>query len=135
MSHVFRLMALSALILLTFQGQTPILAQEDEVERLKSKVQNLQDRVENLEEKISRIEKLISSNSAPHQEANSKGWRNQQNWRDLRKGMSKREVRQILGEPGKISSGSYGENWYYPDAIGGNVDFNSHGKVEGWSEP
>lgn len=60
--------------------------------------------------------------------------KNKQNWRRLEKGMSKAEVKQILGEPGKINTASYGDTWYYPDVLGGSVDFDN-GRVEGWSEP
>ena len=51
--------------------------------------------------------------------------------------MTKDEVRRLLGEPGKISASDYlGDRWYYPDALGGNVKFDSDTeRVTDWDEP
>ena len=63
-------------------------------------------------------------------------WKNRAQWRKLRIGMTMDQVRQILGEPPKVNVRSYSIIWYYPSALGGNVDFNtSTRKVDGWSEP
>jgi hypothetical protein len=62
-------------------------------------------------------------------------WRNVALWRGLRKGMSKEQVRQILGEPGKITELSTLTLWYYGYPSGGEVTFGASGDVSSWSEP
>jgi outer membrane protein assembly factor BamE (lipoprotein component of BamABCDE complex) len=53
-------------------------------------------------------------------------------WRKLQRGMSKDDVRKLLGEPGKVSVAKYYEFWYY---AGGSVTFDSKGRLDGWNEP
>ena len=52
-------------------------------------------------------------------------------WRQLSKGLSRDQVRSLLGEPRKISGGVY-ETWFYQGVS--YVDFYD-GKVNSWSEP
>ena len=56
-------------------------------------------------------------------------------WRMMRKGMSKDDVRKLLGEPKSISAGVWGDSWYYPDVLHGKVEFDKQGRVTGWTEP
>ena len=127
-----------AFFLVVFCIQDSAFAQQNETEALQAKVEKLQQKVSQLERKVARLEKLflINKNTTPSSQnsLNSDGWRDKQNWRRLEKGMSKVEVKQILGEPGKINTSSYGDTWYYPDALGGSIDFDG-GRVVGWSEP
>jgi hypothetical protein len=113
-------------------------AQQTKVEKLEVKVRKLQKEVSQLKNRITRIEKLLSSSrtagSYSQRKTNSKRWKNKKNWRKLKKGMSKAKVKQLLGSPGKISTHSYGTIWYYPDVLGGSVNF-ENGRVDGWSEP
>jgi hypothetical protein len=53
-------------------------------------------------------------------------------WRKLRRRMSKDEVRNLLGEPDRISVSRFYESWYYG---GGSVTFDGKGRVDLWSEP
>jgi outer membrane protein assembly factor BamE (lipoprotein component of BamABCDE complex) len=53
-------------------------------------------------------------------------------WRKLQRGMSKDDVKKLLGEPGKVSVAKYYEFWYY---AGGNVTFDSKGRLDAWNEP
>ncbi len=58
-------------------------------------------------------------------------------WRRLEKGMSYSQVRQILGEPRRIDSGSI-DVWYYgvSSRYGGASSVNFYGTfVTGWNEP
>jgi hypothetical protein len=52
-------------------------------------------------------------------------------WRSLEAGMSKAQVRALLGEPEKVAWKIY-EDWYF--ANGGKVWFHE-GRLEGWTEP
>lgn len=45
------------------------------------------------------------------------------------------DVIDLLGEPGDVTVGSYGQMWYFPNALGGSVKIDKFDKVEGWSEP
>jgi outer membrane protein assembly factor BamE (lipoprotein component of BamABCDE complex) len=53
-------------------------------------------------------------------------------WRKLQRGMSKDDVKKLLGEPGKISVSKYYEFWYY---AGGSATFDSKGRLDSWNEP
>ena len=59
-------------------------------------------------------------------------------WRRLEKGMSYSQVRQILGEPKQIDSGSV-TSWYYGAlrryGAKSSVNFNYRDVVSGWTEP
>jgi hypothetical protein len=46
--------------------------------------------------------------------------------------MSKDDVKKLIGEPGKVSVAKYYEFWYYG---GGNVTFDSKGRLDSWNEP
>ena len=62
-------------------------------------------------------------------------WRDLSLWRRLERGMSKPDVRRILGEPTKIDEFGVMTTWYYGHPLGGSVTFDSHGSLESWSEP
>lgn len=57
-------------------------------------------------------------------------------WRNLRTGLSKSQVKGILGSPARIDSLGILETWHYGSGYGGgSVTFDDRGKVNGWSEP
>ena len=58
-------------------------------------------------------------------------------WRQLKEGMSKDEVRNLLGPPGDIDKEEYNEHWFYPDRGDGSgtVDFGQYDDVLSWKEP
>jgi hypothetical protein len=62
-------------------------------------------------------------------------WRNVSLWRGLSRGMSKGQVREILGEPGKVVESGIISIWYYGYPLGGEVTFDSSGNVNSWREP
>jgi len=70
--------------------------------------------------------------TAPTTQSGSPDWRDKSQWRKLQRGMSKDDVRKLLGEPGKISSAKFYEFWYY---AGGNVTFDNKGRLDYWDEP
>lgn len=67
-------------------------------------------------------------------------YRNKANWRRIKMGMTRAQVREILGDPpppGYPSPHSLAgsRKWLYPDAIGGSVHFSPSGRVDGWRAP
>lgn len=93
-------------------------------EQLTEKVELLETRIEVLEKAL--LEKRQNEKPlAPEK----------QQWRELRKGMSQKEVRQLLGEPEKIEAG-FQTYWYYSSTrLAGYVIFDNYDKVYGWEEP
>ena len=96
----------------------------------------LEKEVAELAAEVQRLERqLAARRGATPPAARGEGWRELRNWRSLRKGMSRFEVMQLLGEPGKVSDYYAFERWEYPDALGGRVNFDSGGSVVGWRPP
>lgn len=62
-------------------------------------------------------------------------WRDVSLWRGLSHGMSKDDVKRILGERGKISDLGFHVTWDYNYPFGGNVTFGQDGTLQSWSEP
>ena len=61
-------------------------------------------------------------------------WRDVQNWRRLRRGMTMDEVRALLGEPERVQAlGGVITHWYWDS--GADVSFDASDKLESWSEP
>jgi outer membrane protein assembly factor BamE (lipoprotein component of BamABCDE complex) len=59
-------------------------------------------------------------------------WEDPERWRQLRLGMSRGEVRDLLGEPGKVTRYYAFERWEYPDALGQRVNFDERGRLSVW---
>lgn len=91
-----------------------------------------------LEQRIAKLEGIIlelQKNQAKPAAASPNAWKDKANWRLLKKGMGKNEVRQILGEPPKIVANAYyGDIWLYPDLQGGNASFDKDGLLTSWKE-
>ena len=97
-------------------------ATQKDIEELKFSISVLKSRIE-----------VLEVNNAQNPHPNTVDGKNP--WKMLKKGMSKKKITELLGEPGKKTSGSYGETWFYPDVLGGQVSFNKHGSAFGWNEP
>jgi len=93
------------------------------------RIETLEQKIEELEKRISKLEKDTAA-----VKQNKSGYKTRANWLALEKGMDKKQVKTLLGEPGKILKG-YGEFWYYPDSFGGRVEFDADEKVNSWKEP
>lgn len=93
------------------------------------KLDSIDSAINNLKQRITDLEK-----SKEKRRAKKGNYKVRANWLALEKGMDKKQVLELLGEPGKKLSG-FGEYWYYPDSFGGRVEFDSDEKVNGWSEP
>ena len=59
------------------------------------------------------------------------------NWKQLKRGLTRTELRQLLGKPGSELALGRQTMWYYryPGIGGGSVILDSTGKVTGWQEP
>jgi len=106
----------------------------DETADLGTRVAALEKTVADLKARVAVLEKSSSGSKAEASPKSQEPWREKSNWRALLKGMTKEEVKKVLGDPGKISNLS-SEVWYYPSGLGGSVAFDSSGKLTGWSEP
>ena len=116
-----------------------------EAELLRRRVVLLEDRVVTLERQIAALEEALRARTAAAAERpgpsyleldRTDGWRDRENWRLLRRGLSQIEVRYLLGAPGGMDAGDLFTTWYYPDPRGGRVRFDAlGGRVESWSEP
>ena len=105
-------------------------------EDLAARVRALEKQVAELEAELQRLERQLAARpGATTPAARGEGWRELRNWRSLRKGMSRFDVMQLLGEPGKVSDYYSFERWEYPDALGGRVNFDWSGSVVGWRPP
>lgn len=103
--------------------------------------QSLDERVSELERRVERLERQAGAMpptspagiSRPNS-GQSDGWRQKENWRSLKRGMTQSDVRSILGEPSNVRSNVAFTMWEYP--AGGSVQFDSESeRLEGWSEP
>ena len=61
-------------------------------------------------------------------------WQKASNWAELRVGMTWSQVKALLGVPGKVKAGVFGDVMYFPDTDGGSVEFDRDGRVSRWSE-
>lgn len=98
-----------------------------EVDELKNLVISLNQHVINLEKRVKELESLVKSK--PENISIEKA-----TWRKLQRGMSFSQVRDILGEPKKISAG-YTTFWYYTSSIYDSKVTFSGNIVSSWQEP
>ena len=100
------------------------------------KIHNLEEKVASLESRVSALEKIVSQRPPVAEIQIGDAWKSKANWRQLKLGMTKEQVKGILGEPPNIfASGVIGDYWYYPDGLGGDAKFDTSGLLESWKEP
>jgi outer membrane protein assembly factor BamE (lipoprotein component of BamABCDE complex) len=106
-------------------------ASDARIAELERTIQNLQQRVDALKARSVQTDAVTRKTSI--KPGNS---HDIQNWRQLRKGMSERDVEHLLGSPEKVIVNNYSTRWYYNYQLDGEVSFNGgSGKVETWREP
>ena len=101
------------------------------------RVSNLEKRIIELELRVAKLEKLLSA-TQPEIPIQIKpgSYRNKANWRRLKLGMTKAQVKAILGDPPRRRVRPPGfDFWYYPDVLGPQVQFDLSGHLSGWEEP
>ncbi len=104
-------------------------AKAQNVDSLKNVVSSLED---SLELKNGEIEKLRSKIEKMEKESRARIIKEKENWRKLKRYMTMKEVRKLLGKPESIDKFSMSTRWWYGN---GYVDFNAYHAVSGWSEP
>jgi hypothetical protein len=95
-------------------------------------------RIDVLDRRVADLERRIRELEAPttvgagrdFRVSTAPNWRDLQNWRQLRRGMTMDQVRALLGEPNRVDAGGV-TYWHWPNA---HVYFMSD-VLEGWSEP
>lgn len=108
---------------------------------LEQRISILESRTTELEHKVGELLKMInqpSQNTAQVLTSIAKGnWKNISNWRTgLQKGMTKIQVRELMGEPNKIETYTMlGEDWLYGLQGSGETHFSPKGVLESWKEP
>jgi hypothetical protein len=100
---------------------------------LSERVTNLETQISDLKARVMRLEKQIFNSAASSGQSIQRVTTGKAAWRSLQKGMSKDQVRRILGDPKEINVFSTWETWWYPGI--GSVEFNDSGRVKGWIEP
>ena len=104
-------------------------AQEATIEQLNQKIEQLENRVSILESIIA------NSNKKKSKQANVTAVAPKlQSWRKLKKNMTFDDVIDILGEPLRITSGSF-THWYYSKDISHSYVSFYQDVVYGWGEP
>jgi len=118
---------MGAIALLTLAAATNSFANDsDRITQLENEVQQLKLRLNNLEDSKG------SSIASPKTVATTEGWKQLANWRSLTKGMSPKEVRLVLGEPGTVRASGPFTHWHYSN--GGEITFYDE-RLNGWTEP
>ncbi len=125
----------SALSICCILGATLMLSERGNTQDklISDRVTNLEIQVLDLQSRVMSLEKQISNQATSSIQSNKNVPAGITSWRSLQKGMSKDQVRRILGEPESINVLTYSETWWF--AGYGNVSFDNSGRVTGWSEP
>lgn len=149
--HLMRssLAAAAALLLLAADPAAAQAKRPTEAALLRRRVVQLEDRVAQLEQQLAEMRALLHGERAALAESRAprpasaylvlserEGWRDPARWRLLRQGLGEIQIRQLLGEPGRVVVSGFTSVWHYPDVGGGRVEFGTEsGRVRGWVEP
>ena len=106
-------------------AQTPDLALRQEVDELKA-------RVEAIEKRLGAPPNAAAANAPAAPSANPSD-----NWRRVRQGMTREQVKSLVGEPSKAFELDGSQVWYYRYEAGtaGSVFYDSAGRVTGLQRP
>jgi hypothetical protein len=91
----------------------------------------LNQKVIELERRIQLLEKVLSSQSMTSDTNSRQLPAGKESWRKLKKGMSKDEVRMLLGEPDRVTVSPSSTYWVFSD---GQIIFDDSDRVSYWSE-
>lgn len=90
-----------------------------------------------LEKRVSKLEEKTEVPAAPGKAAAPSGpprWQDHAAWSSLRIGMTWSQVKKVLGVPGRVKAGVFGDVMYFPNDAGGSVEFDRDGRVSAWTE-
>ncbi len=101
------------------------------------RILKLEKRIIELELRVAKLEKLLSATqSEPSIQIMPGNYEKMANWRRLKLGMTKAQVKAILGDPPRRRVFPPGfDYWYYPNETAAQVQFDMSGKLSGWQEP
>ncbi len=107
-------------------------AESSEVGELRARVTRLELELSELRVALERLEARLAE---PAPARTGPLWADASRWQQLRRGMTRFQVMQLLGEPGKVSP-YYGlERWEYPGVFGARVVFDASGRLGSWTRP
>ena len=130
-NRIFCLVSLTFLLFLAAGIVAPVVTRAQE-ESLNERVARLEKEVAYLEMRLARLENS-KPRVVPVSSSEQKSDKGQLAWRSLEKGMSKDQVKKLLGEPKDVMNFNENEIWDY--ASGGSIRFDGSGRVMGWYEP
>jgi len=108
---------------------------------LEQRLSILESKTKELEKKVGELQKIINQPAQGTSQSPSlvtkEKWKNTENWRTgLKQGMTKQQVRELMGEPNKIEAYTMlGEDWIYGFQGSGEIHFSPKGVLENWKEP
>ena len=102
-------------------------------ETVEERVALLEKHVGDLQERVAKLEKQLTARLVSVGKDAREGKNGVALWRALRKGMTKDEVKRLLGEPKDMMKLNEFDVWDY--AGGGIVRFGASGLVDNWYEP
>lgn len=99
-----------------------------------ARIERLEAAVISLEKRISELEGASTESPREVQKFNpSADWKIKSNWRLLSRGMTKEQVKNILGEPEKVRANGVLEHWHWKYPSGPHVMFYDD-RLDGWDE-
>jgi hypothetical protein len=135
MTRILRSLLIAALATLILPAVAA--AQNASADSVLRRIEVLERTTLDLQSRVRELEALVKSEpSRDRPVQTSTKWRDLQNWRRLRRGMSMDEVRALLSEPERVDSyGAAGTLWHW-ESGGAQVRFDgSSDKLASWSEP
>jgi len=116
----------------SFAQQTKLDSLRREIRKMKSEIVRLEAELDSLQPKIkNRTGKKPKTELLPYKDL--------KNWRSLEIGMKQDKVKNILGEPTRITAGKYSTIWWYEWGNGryriGQLSFDSRKILVLWVEP
>ncbi len=131
-NRYFYLVSLAFLLFIVGGLAIPAATGAQDDETYGDRMTRLERRVATLEERVAALENP-EARAIPVSGAEQRVKKDKTLWRSLEKGMTKQEVKKILGEPSGVLNFNENEIWDY--ASGGSVRFDRSGHVLGWYEP
>lgn len=119
-----------------------IYAQQEEIDSLKKEVRAVKEQILRLEMRLDSLASLIDTAKASKSVARNNSlhlYKESENWRKLKVGMSVAQVEKLLGAPTRITAGRYSKIWWYEWVDeryhNGHVSFDKNEKLILWVEP
>jgi hypothetical protein len=131
-----RRLAVQLMVLVIFCCGASYSLADPQSDPKEERITKLEAVVSSLENRISALEGSPAQKQAEQKNINAtlSAWKSKSNWRLLSKGMTKEQVKNILGEAENIDASGPFETWYWNHQQGPEVTFYNE-KLYGWEEP